>query len=88
MPRPVPSIPAPWPSPEPWAQDARRAAAALHRVPAFVPHVPAVSPAPVPLRPPVPDAPPRGPRRAARAVALWVLAPLALWLALNAALSP
>lgn len=80
MPRPVPSIP-PFPEPrDPWVQDARAAAAALHTVPAFVPApMPHVAPSP---RPPVPDASPRGLRRAARCAA-WALALFAGWLILT-----
>lgn len=48
-----PRIPTP---PEPWAQDARRAADALHLVPAFVPAI--VPRAGEPLHPPAPPTPP------------------------------
>lgn len=76
MPRsPIPAVP-PSPSPpEPWVAECRAAAAASHRVPAFVP------------RPPVPDASPRGLRRAARRAA-WALAALVAWLVMSGALLP
>lgn len=76
----------PVPSPEPWVSDCRAAAAALHRVPAFVPGVPAPrAPAPVPpVASPAPAVSPRGWGRAVASVAAGVIA----WLVMSGVLFP